>query len=990
METSLHDQVRSLLATLAEKCSGGGGFGSMSSSIYDTAWVSMVQNPKPGTVDPWLFPECFDFILTCQLPSGAWESYSSPVDGILNTAASLLALKKHLKTCPDRLDWELRSQKAEAALRHMLDDLDTGDSDQVGFEMIIIQHLSLLEEEGVKLDSPQLISLRALREAKLAKLPPESVYQSPSTLYHSLEALIGHIDFDQVRCWRDTNGSLMGSPASTAAYLMHSSTWDDQAEAYLRNVLRQGAGHGDGSVPSAWPSSVFEISWTITTLVRAGIEPEEETVAAMRKFLQETLNAHGGTLGFYPGCFPDADDTAKGIEAIRLLGRTTVVDALTMMFEADDHFKTYPGERNPSLSANCNVLIALLVQDDPALHMSQIAKAASYVTSQVFSGPVNEKWHIKELYWMMLLSQAYAVLYQQSRIWPTIHTVVPSLKEDIPLVTLHLLINILYHQQKSGGWESGCEVTSYAVLALSSLSTLPWIRKLDAGFISTAMTRGISFLLSRRCEWTKGKYIWVEKVTYASNTLAEAYCLAAALVPLPAIPAKQIPPSHGLDLPDELIRGMRKVGDLLAQTPLFAYTEPHVLRIAEMQASYAFCALRRQPLEVFTRTAKGKDKYMSLIPLALTACSAVQEAPVSFSILYQMMQLSILNFHADEYMEGVVEKLLGDDLDAVKPLIGQLFADLVSTRQAYKTNAKKQNAAVQNHAAPLDPNGKKLAPLDEFRDDGLEQPTSLEHCRMILNDFVDHILHNSAVLSCPHSFQTRLAFELKTFLLAHVSHAEDNRRFGRQDEASTGHYGSNSQSNGSGTGSTNGQRTPELSTPARQFQDPGRTFYHWVRSTSADHTSCPFSFVFFNCLVKEQARPGDPDISTSARTAYLSEDLCRHLASLCRMYNDYGSLARDAEERNLNSVNFPEFHSVPALTRGKEVIDAQSAETKAKSELLWIAEYERRGLETALELFGQELGTRGQHLFDALKLFVNVTDLYGQVYVLRDVGTRTK
>jgi hypothetical protein len=53
---------------------------------------------------------------------------------------------------------------------------------------------------------------------------------------------------------------MMGSPSSTAAYLMHASVWDDEAEAYLRKVLKYSAGRGNGSVPCAWPTSVFEVS----------------------------------------------------------------------------------------------------------------------------------------------------------------------------------------------------------------------------------------------------------------------------------------------------------------------------------------------------------------------------------------------------------------------------------------------------------------------------------------------------------------------------------------------------------------------------------------------------------------------------------------------------------------------------------------------------------------------------------------------------------
>src|SRR4051812_26439273 len=87
---SFHDQAQRLLAAMAAQCTEG--LGSMSPSVYDTAWVSMARNPAVG----WLFPECFDWVLQLQLPSGAWQSYATPLDGILNTGAALLALKKHL------------------------------------------------------------------------------------------------------------------------------------------------------------------------------------------------------------------------------------------------------------------------------------------------------------------------------------------------------------------------------------------------------------------------------------------------------------------------------------------------------------------------------------------------------------------------------------------------------------------------------------------------------------------------------------------------------------------------------------------------------------------------------------------------------------------------------------------------------------------------------------------------------------------------------
>lgn len=217
---SLHDQAQSLLTTLAAQCSGDQGdtFGSMSTAIYDTAWLSMVRKPvKADSASDashvWLFPECFAYVITQQLYSGGWECYATSVDGILNTAAALLSLKRHLRVQPERHDWLLKAQKAEAALKQILHEWEIDSTDQVGQEILVISLLNLLEQEGITIEFPQLGALRAIRDAKLAKFPPSTIYENPSTLYHSLEAFIGYIDFDHVQRWRQKNGSMMGSPA---------------------------------------------------------------------------------------------------------------------------------------------------------------------------------------------------------------------------------------------------------------------------------------------------------------------------------------------------------------------------------------------------------------------------------------------------------------------------------------------------------------------------------------------------------------------------------------------------------------------------------------------------------------------------------------------------------------------------------------------------------------------------------------------------------
>ncbi|KAK6614369.1 hypothetical protein H4I96_00690 [Botrytis cinerea] len=675
VSSSCHKQARALLAKLAAKCNLGSrkGFGSMSSSLYDTAWLSMVQSPKTESgndvASMWLFPECFDFVLAQQLPSGAWESYATPVDGILNTAAALLSLIQHLKVQPDSHDWRLRSQKAQVALKKLLNEWDMHSTDQVGQE--IFDHFTS-------------DALRAVRDAKLTKIPPSTIYKIKSTLYHSLEAFIGHINFDNVSQWREGNGSLMNSPAATAAYLMNASTWDDQAECYLRDVVNRDSGVHGGSVPCAWPTTIFEISWVIPTLAAVGVSADPSDTSVFSKLLQDALEQQKGLLGFAPGVLPDVDDTSKGLEALHYLGYNSSAEAVIRIFEGEEHFLTYPGERNPSFSANCNVLIFLLGRDDRTQYVPQITKAVRFLASQAFNKNVKEKWHRNELYWMMLIARAFELLYCNEEIAQAVFEASASLNKRMVL-------------------DGICEITSYSILALSSLLKLPFVRQLDKGKIISSITLGKSFLLSYRDEWTKGQYMWIEKVTYSSSILSEAYCLAASLVQVPFLVEPETVSiigtsleSKGFLVPEKILMSMHKTGCLISLTLLFRDTELSTFRIAEMQACFALQALQQHPTNIFPRTAKGKDKYVFIIPLALILCAAAHGSSVSLSVLYEMMVLSILNFHADEYMEGIIERHFEADLDSVRRLVRQLFTDPHTDSRSGVAN-RKTNGSTNGH-----------------------------------------------------------------------------------------------------------------------------------------------------------------------------------------------------------------------------------------------------------------------------------------------------
>lgn len=259
-------ESEALVKELAERIDTGRPFGSFSQSIYDTSWLARIRTR--GIDSQWLFPQCFKFLLDSQEDDGGWPVRSSEIDDILNTMASLVAFKEHSSlsdvcgAIADKIELQRRSSLAEAHLRLSLQSWDVQSTVHVGFELLVPSLLELLEEQGVELQFEGRPTLMFMRQRKLLKFRPEILYnQQKTTLVHSLEAFVGRIDFDRVSHHVDRYGSIMASPAATAAYVMYHSVWDEAAVSYLKDVVAYSSGSGTGGVPGAFPSSNFEATW---------------------------------------------------------------------------------------------------------------------------------------------------------------------------------------------------------------------------------------------------------------------------------------------------------------------------------------------------------------------------------------------------------------------------------------------------------------------------------------------------------------------------------------------------------------------------------------------------------------------------------------------------------------------------------------------------------------------------------------------------------
>lgn len=113
--------------------------------------------------------------------------------------------------------------------------------------------------------------------------------------------------------------------------------------------------------------------------------------------LKRVLSEVGGTLGFgilepvsqtisgtdyanlATGILADADETAKAILTLSIIGRIMNPRKMITAFDTGVYFRTYRGERVSSFSAKCNVLHALLRIENPERYRSQILRAAEYI-----------------------------------------------------------------------------------------------------------------------------------------------------------------------------------------------------------------------------------------------------------------------------------------------------------------------------------------------------------------------------------------------------------------------------------------------------------------------------------------------------------------------------------------------------------------------------------------------------------------------------------
>jgi hypothetical protein len=216
----------------------------------------------------------------------------------------------------------------------------------------------------------------------------------------------------------------------------------------------------------------------------------------------------------------------------------------------------------------------------------------------------------------------------------------------IPVALFQILVRLLQAQTVEGSWGS-CEETAYALLALTTLASLPFASIMHTT-IQKALDLGREFLLDNACltppDSKDRVCLWIDKVRYRIPHVSYSYILAALRASSASVPESTvnfIGRLAGLiSIPTERIQSLLR---FYRKMPLFCDCKDWQL-LAYISEGYLYVPIlddvRRS---VFGREGMGKDQYTEYIPFSWTSANAMHKKYSSPQNCFVLMTISLVN-----------------------------------------------------------------------------------------------------------------------------------------------------------------------------------------------------------------------------------------------------------------------------------------------------------------------------------------------------------
>ena len=498
----------------------------------------------------------------------------------------------------------------------------------------------------------------------------------------------------------------------------------------------------------------------------------------------------------------------------------------------------------------------------------------------------------------------------------------------MPIVVIQILGKIISSQNDDGSWglQNSADSTTYAVLALTTIINLPYLQVLKAEG-QHAIEKGRQALLLMRDLWTKPIYPRFSRGDAEPSIILEAYSLAA----IEKAPVEHSSSEKTMMIAEKQTQEVLKFSKYFSSLHYMKGESFSMIKATILEGTFYIPLLKSRRNEIFPATnAKEKDKYFNYIPPLWLFASTLGKIFLPPDMMTDMMIRSMFIFLVDEYMESNVTDFSPDELQKLKDFIETIHPENNPSRSNPRLPGFLQGENTDTHNGISATNG----PSPNGTQPHAAHPSSnrLQAAISVFHTFATRVMDWPHAHNAASTDLLELRSELKNYLLYHIVQIEDNARFAAQPDHKPG-------------------KTVKFTTP--------RTPYHtWAHTIGAGHVSGPFSFAFALCCIGGGVRKGK-DCFTGVRRKLHAYKMNAHIGAYCRLYNDYGSVARDREERNLNSINFPEFFTHDD-DDGVALEEDADQEATAKAMLREAAEYERHCAVESAEPLLRELDAEGE------------------------------
>ena len=495
------------------------------------------------------------------------------------------------------------------------------------------------------------------------------------------------------------------------------------------------------------------------------------------------------------------------------------------------------------------------------------------------------------------------------------------LQERVIPTLFQCLVRTLQSQHIDGSWghKGRNEESAYAILTLASLLILPLAQFFRPEIIS-AIDRGRAFLKKSRSGTSASpEYLWIEKVTYRSTNLTEAYIVAALYT---SIERRSLGPKTK-ELFSMQYKELAEFGTLMDKGPLSK--SPKWIVLASWIDGRLCVPQLCKSLEN-TLNSTGFEDHHKLVSFWWIFANSRTDSALSSRFLCKMMNATLVNESVVAFVDHAIasqsHEQLNRHIDAITEGIQLIHKN--SRRDKYCVKLNTTTDVLSSDGIPRGVDGDislaKPALRNEKQGSMNLANTSL-NATSIIPSFVQLFDSEHIFTEASENDKNTLRLEIENFLLAQISRMQEHLRplSHRQYEHSA-------------------HQEAFLGLSERCSTD---------QNLSASLTGFPHTFAFAVCLTGHDGK----DMCTSASQKSIFEDIRNGAANVYRL------------ELELNKVR----NSFSA-----------SKEGRSKDHLAELLSYKKSQLGLAMDTL-EKLGL-GENKLKVVRVVANVAELAGTVF----------